>query len=604
MAGLIAEETIERVRERIDIVELISSYMPLKRSGGNYQGLCPFHGEKTPSFNVNPARQIFHCFGCGVGGNAISFVMKMEGLSFPEAVRRLGEKVGIEVEEDAPSAEEAKLREKRARLLRVSEAAAEAYERLLLRSPNGEPGRRYLKQRGYDSATAKRFHLGYAPDAFDFLTTALVKLGMEEADAAELGLVRAGRDGRRRYDLFRHRLIFPIQDERGRVVAFGGRTLGDGEPKYLNSPESLLYHKGRILYGFHQAKEEMRRLGEAIVVEGYFDLLALHRGGITQSVATCGTALTSDQARLIKRMAGRVLLLFDQDSAGQKANLRAMDVFLGEGLSPLMVKLDAGEDPDSFLAKHGAETMRQRLEQARPALEIFIEQTLEQCGNTIEGRARGVEAILPKLRMLPSEIERNLYLKALARRTGIDEALLQSGRAVQAPRQRTQAAATTTTARPVGRDPIAEKVQKAQDLILHLLLTQAEIRQRLAQENVSEVLPDPLREKIARALLDLSREREHIEVETLFHRLDGEEHSILSGLLLQEERGLSGELAGQTYDDCRRTVLRYQLQQRCRALTEQVGKAEANGNRAEAARLQAELIELNRKLKGGKIFVS
>jgi DNA primase len=605
MAGLIADETIERIRERVDIVELISSYLPLKRSGGNYQGLCPFHGEKTPSFNVNPARQIFHCFGCGVGGNSVTFVMKMEGLSFPEAVRRLGSRVGIVVEEEAPTAEQTQRREAVIRLLRVMEAAAAAYERVLLKEEGGARGRDYLKERGYASETAKLFHLGYAPEQSDFLCKELEAAGVEMRDAEELGLVRSGTSRPGRYDLLRNRLIFPIQDERGRIVAFGGRALGDAQPKYLNSPESLLYHKGQILYGLFQAKEAMRRSSEAIIVEGYFDLLALHRAGLTHTVAPCGTALTTDQARLIKRFASRVFLLFDQDSAGQKANQRAMEIFLAEGISPLIVTLDAGDDPDSYLRKQGAEAMRERLAAAQPALELFIAATLSTCGESIEGRARGAEKVLPLIKLLPSEMERNLYLKALAQRTGIDEQLLMRGRKNDA------GSATQLKARPPQlpalprsreRLPGSERVEKAQDLILHLFVQGRIDKSLIERDGLETLFPDPERQKIVQAALAFSVKGEHIDTTRLLDQLSDGAQSILAGILLKEDRGVEVDLAEQTYDDCRRTLLKDALQRRSRELTECVRRAELAGDLAGAAAFQEEQIQLNRQLKSGKIF--
>ncbi len=605
MAGLIADETIERIRERVDIVELISSYLPLKRSGGNYQGLCPFHGEKTPSFNVNPARQIFHCFGCGVGGNSVSFVMKMENLSFPEAVRRLGSRVGIVVEEEAPTAEQSQRREQVARLLRVMETAATAYERVLLKESVGGAGRDYLQERGYASETAKLFHLGFAPEQSDFLCKELEAAGVVMSDAEELGLVRSGTSRPGRYDLLRNRLIFPIQDERGRIIAFGGRALGDAQPKYLNSPESLLYHKGQVLYGLFQAKESMRRSSEAIIVEGYFDLLALHRAGLTHTVAPCGTALTTEQARLIKRFAARVFLLFDQDSAGQKANQRAMEIFLAEGLSPLLVTLDAGDDPDSYLRKHGAEAMRERLAAAQPALELFIDATLKDCGESIEGRARGAERVLPLIKLVASEMERNLYLKALARRTGIDEQLLLRGRSVAASNEvRTKARPPQLPAllRSRERLPGSERVEKAQDLILHLFVQGRIDKALIERDGVKTLFPDPERQEIVQAALAFSVKGEHIDTTRLLDQLSAGAQSILAGVLLKEDRGVAADQEEQTYDDCRRTLLKDALQRRSRELTECVRQAELVGDLTGAAALQQEQILLNRQLKSGKIF--
>ncbi len=278
----ISDEAVREIRERSDIVEVISSYLPLRRSGANYLGLCPFHQEKSPSFNVNAPRQIFHCFGCGVGGNVFTFLMRMEGLTFPEAVKRLGEKAGITVEETVVTPADRQRRDQRERLLRINEAACDFYHRLLLEDAAGSAGRRYLRQRGYEADTVKTFRLGFAPAQWEALVGHLTAQGFAAEDLRAAGLVREGRDGRGDRDLFHKRLLFPILDPEGRVVAFGGRVLDDGTPKYLNSPETPVYHKGRILYGLYQGREAIRQARAVLVVEGYFDLLALHRAGYRQ----------------------------------------------------------------------------------------------------------------------------------------------------------------------------------------------------------------------------------------------------------------------------------------------------------------------------------
>ncbi|NIR60506.1 MAG: DNA primase, partial [Gammaproteobacteria bacterium] len=342
MSGRISDDKIEEIRDRTDMVQLVSSYVSLKRSGVNHFGLCPFHSEKSPSFSVNSARQRYHCFGCGEDGDAFSFLMKMEGLSFPEAIRTLGERVGVVVEEERPDPEAERRRRERETLHRINETVADFYHRILMKSPEGEPARRYLKGRGYDGTIAARFQLGYAPEGWETLAGFLDREGVEAERARVLGLIRPGKDGRSDYDLFRGRLIFPIDGKGGRVAAFGGRTLGDGQPKYINSPESPVYHKSRVLYGMDRSREAIRRAGEVIVVEGYFDLLALYRAGIENVVATCGTALTEDHARMIRRYADTVRLLFDQDEAGRTATFRAMEALLPAGLSVSVVALEAG----------------------------------------------------------------------------------------------------------------------------------------------------------------------------------------------------------------------------------------------------------------------
>jgi DNA primase len=323
--------------------------------------------------------------------------MRMEGLTFPESIRRLADRVGVEIPEEKATPEEERRREERERLLRISEVTCEFYHQILLDEPEGAAGRRYLRQRGFEGDMVRMFRLGFAPDRWEALGEHLAGKGFDPKWARDyLGLIRPGKEGRGEFDLFRGRLLFPIQDSRGQVVAFGGRVLDESLPKYINSPESPIYHKGSILYGLFQAKEAMRRTGDGIVVEGYFDQLALYRAGFSNVVASCGTALTVEQARLLKRYCQRVMLLFDQDNAGRKATFRAMDVLLAEGLTTVVVELEAGEDPDSFLRRHSVEKLQQQISAARPVLQVFMEASL-QSRATVSRARRG-----PPRKFLPS----------------------------------------------------------------------------------------------------------------------------------------------------------------------------------------------------------
>jgi DNA primase len=603
MSGRIDDDKIQEIRERLDIVEVIGGYLPLKRSGHNHQGLCPFHGEKTPSFNVNATRQIFHCFGCGVGGNVFSFVMRMEGLTFPETVRRLGERVGIEIAEEAPSPAELQRRQERELFGRINEAACDYYHRVLLDAPEGAVARRYLKGRGYDGEIARRFRLGYAGEGREQLKSHLAGLGFDPAQALRLGLLREERGGGS-VDLFRRRLLFPIFDERGRVAAFGGRVLDDSLPKYLNSPESPLYHKGSTLYGLSLSREEMRRAGNALVVEGYFDLLALHRAGFTAAAAVCGTALTVEQVRLLKRYAGKVQLLFDQDSAGRKATFRAMEMLLPEEIPTTVVELPSGDDPDSFLREHGAEAFAERLAAARPVLDLFTEVTLERHGDSIEGRTRAVEEIVARLKLLPSEIGRSLYLKDLARRTGLDEALLQrrsaaarpAARPAEGPRSQPAPQQTPATAqRPAARAGVRPAVAagaalQAQELLLQLMAGSSDYRQRVAAEGVATLFSDPLRRAVAEALLTVGDG----SVEGIFNQLDEAQGAVLSGILVRDEK--LTEDAERIFADCRGAGQREGLKQRSLELQRELREAEAAGDSEGQQRCLRELMQLKKRL--------
>ncbi|HZV80953.1 MAG TPA: DNA primase, partial [Geobacteraceae bacterium] len=328
---MIPDEKIAEVRERAGIVEVISDYISLKKSGANYLGLCPFHGEKTPSFNVNPARGIFHCFGCGVGGNVVTFVMKMEGTSFPEAVKLLAKRVGVVIEERLPTAAEKRRLDEKEQQLAIVALAAQYYSGLLLRDKAGEPGRRYLAGRGVEEEIISPYRLGYASEQWDGLARHLRQKGVSPEQIERLGLIKPKSSGGY-YDLFRNRLIFTISNVHGQPIAFGGRVLDDSLPKYINSPESPLYSKSETLFGIDLARQAMREQRAAIIVEGYFDHLALYRAGIRNVVATCGTALTAGHLQVIKRYAERIYLLFDADSAGKKATFRGMELILDERL--------------------------------------------------------------------------------------------------------------------------------------------------------------------------------------------------------------------------------------------------------------------------------
>lgn len=595
MSSRIADEKINEIRERVDIVDVVSSYLPLKRSGANHSGLCPFHAEKTPSFNVNGPRQIFHCFGCGVGGNVFSFLMRMEGLSFPEAVRRMGERVGIEVAEETLSPAEERRREELEQLGRINAVAAEFYHKILLDDPEGAPGRRYLRERGYDGEIARQFQLGFAPARWDALTRHLNEKGFAAEQVRDkLGLIRAGNEGRE-YDLFRNRLLFPIHDLNGRVAAFGGRVLDDALPKYINSPESPLYHKGRLLFGLYQAREAMRHRGEGIVVEGYFDQLALVRAGFGQAVATCGTALTADHARLLKRYCGRLLLLFDQDSAGLKATFRAMDVLLAEGIPAAVITLDAGEDPDSFLRKQGADVFRERLTQARPVLDLFMERTLAGAQGDIAATARGVEEILARLRLLPSDIERSLQLRRLAERTGLDAALL--GAKLPGARSATPPPAAAPP-RPQLPPPRPKKTggagTKAQEWLLRLLLAEPTVRQRVAEEGAASLFIDGDYLALAERILQQGGEGEPAAEKLLDDTLSDEQTALLSGILMKDEE-LFTEVQESVFIGCRQAVTREQERRRSKELQQLIKTAEERGDLALLTKYQRELTQISRK---------
>ena len=591
--GRIAEEKIQEIRDRVDIVEVVSGYLPLKRSGVNHQGLCPFHQEKTPSFNVNSARQIFHCFGCGVGGNVFSFIMRMDGLSFPDAVRRLGEKVGIEVEEEEVSPAEVRRREARERLARINEVAGSFYHQLLLDDAAGAPGRRYLRQRGYEGETVRAFQLGFAPEGWETLASHLAGKNFSAEDVRNTGLVRPGKQDRGDYDLFRNRLLFPIHDLQGRMVAFGGRVLDDSLPKYINSPETDVYHKGQILYGLYQARDAIRHSDTVLVVEGYFDVLALHRAGFSNAVATCGTALTPDHARLLKRYADKILLIFDEDAAGRQATFRAMDALLPSGLAVSVVAMPAGEDPDSLLKTRGEEGFRHCLDAARPVLEVFIDDQLRSNDDTVEGRARAANQALERIRRLPEELERSLYLQRLAKLIGLNVEDLQSklrGSRPTAPPVRRPTTQSAPSYKPV------TATGQAQKYLLRLMLVDEQLRKSVREAGTAELFLDDQYRGLAEHLLASEDAAGKLPENLINSALDEASQSLLAGLVMQEDQGWADN-PEKIFEDCRRAAANTRLKQRLREVSSLLEEARQSGDEAAEVQHLREYTEISQKLK-------
>jgi DNA primase len=410
---------VDEVRRTADIVRVVSEHVTLRKMGNSWKGLCPFHQEKTPSFNVRADPALFHCFGCGAGGDVFKFLMLFERQSFPEAVESLARRYSIPVPENrydvGPD------RKERDEILAVMEAAAQHFERTLWTAP-GTKAREYLLGRGFKKETLEKIRAGAARDSWDDLLGAL-KGRFSLPLLMTAGLVLDRQDRGSQYDRFRNRAVFPILNESGKVVAFGARSLDGSEPKYLNSPETPVYQKSRTLYGLSWAKEKIRQDGSIVLMEGYLDVARALEAGITEAVATCGTALTASHARLIHRFAARVTLNFDQDEAGQKAARKSFDVLLEEGLRVQVVELPAGDDPDTYLKSAGPEAYRERLAAAPEALDWLMARAAEaQDLSTPAGKAAYIEAILPTLAKMESAVEKWAWLRRAAERGGIDEA--------------------------------------------------------------------------------------------------------------------------------------------------------------------------------------
>lgn len=417
----IPQETIEEVRSRTDIVDVVSDYVQLKKRGSNFIGLCPFHKEKTPSFNVNPAREIYKCFGCGVGGDVFNFVTEVESLSFPEVVRLLADRAGVLIPEKDEPSEDASETEAVYHALRF---AAKHFFNNLTQSHVAKDARNYLTARGVSSESVKYFGLGFALNKWDDLLKEAEKSHVDLGILEKAGLIipRKEKDGF--YDRYRNRIIFPIVSHVGKVLGFGGRTVDpEDEPKYINSPETAVYNKSSVLYGLYQARQEIRGQEEVLLVEGYTDVIALHQEGIPNSVATCGTALTEEQVRLLSRYAKRIVLLYDADLAGVRAAVRAIDLILSMGLAAYAVALPDGEDPDSFVTKHHRDGFGTFMTEHREDFVHFMLSRARLAGkmDTPEGQADIQRAILRSISKIPDPLVRESYLKLASDALGIPD---------------------------------------------------------------------------------------------------------------------------------------------------------------------------------------
>ena len=497
------DELIEEVRSRNDIVDVISGYVHLQKKGANYFGLCPFHNEKSPSFSVSRSKQMYYCFGCGAGGNVFTFLMEYENDTFPEAVKALADRAGISLPEADESEEAKREQSKRSRLLAINKEAAK-YFYFQLRAKQGEPGLHYLRKRQLTDETIHRFGLGYANKTADDLVRYLKGKGYSEELIREAGLCNTD-EKHGMYDKFWNRVMFPIEDINHRVIGFGGRVMGDGKPKYLNSPETPIFDKSRNLYGLNFARSS--RKGNIILCEGYMDVIAMHQAGFNQAVASLGTAFTLGQAGLLKRYAKEVLLSYDSDGAGVKAALRAIGILKEAGLTGRVINLEPYKDPDEFIKNLGAEAFQERIDNAENSFLFEIRMLQREYDlNDPEKKTEFHRAVAKKLCEFPEEVERENYLEAVAEKYHIG---FESLRKLVA-----STAASTGLARPVERPKSGiqkkttpeDNVKKTQRLLLTWLAEEPQIYPKIAAFLSAEDFTEELYRKVADRLFEnLSR---------------------------------------------------------------------------------------------------
>lgn len=417
----IPEEKVAEILQASDIVDVVSESVMLNKKGRNFFGLCPFHSEKTPSFSVNPGKQIFHCFGCGSGGNAISYLMKYHAITFPEAARMLARKHNITIDTAGIDPQEKAKYHLKESLYRLNRSVKDLYAGQLQNSTTAENARKYLKNRGTSDDIIQKFALGFAEDAWDFIARHLKELNVPLKTAEASGLVLPRKNSSGHYDRFRNRIIFPIFNVSMQVAGFGGRVMDDSLPKYLNSPETAVYNKSRILYGLHASKQHCRQQESVCIVEGYFDFLSLYQHGIKNVVASLGTALTREHVRLLKGYASKMVLVFDSDAAGINAAKRSIQTFMKESVDTKVLVLPEGNDPDSFVMKHGAEAFKTQLANAKGVMAFLLDVAMNTHGFSVEGRAKILDDMKTYLGGIQDSALRSMYVRELAEKLNIDE---------------------------------------------------------------------------------------------------------------------------------------------------------------------------------------
>lgn len=466
-------DTVEAVRAAADLREIVSDYIPLKKSGARFRALCPFHTEKTPSFYVDADKQLFYCFGCGAGGDVFKFLMLYEKMEFPEALRTLAGRYGITI-----AAGRGAENSDRQKVLAVNREAA-GYFREQLQRPAGEKARTYLAARGIAAETVERFMLGYAPDGWTGLKSRLVARLPEEQGVLAGLLARKAETGRT-YDRFRDRVIFPIVNLADEVIGFGGRVLYEGEPKYLNSPETAAFSKGENLYGLAQAREAIRKQGRAILVEGYMDVIALHQSGVTEAVGTLGTGFTAGHVRLLKRYTDQVVVNFDPDAAGRAATRRSLEVLLENGFEVRVISLPAGKDPDLYVREQGAEGYRARLGEALP----YIEYLAREVGRRVDlartkGKVEALNEVLPFLARLDNPVERAGQVEMLATVFGIEDRLVLQELKEAVRERRKELGPGVLTAATYG---VRGGVSEAESRLVRAMMDAREVREAILRE--------------------------------------------------------------------------------------------------------------------------
>lgn len=595
------EEIVALVKERADIVQIIGESVDLKKSGARYLGLCPFHGEKTPSFSVHPGQQFFYCFGCGESGDVFSFMMKYHNLDFPSALKNLADRYSITLPEIEKSPQQQRLEQQRKAMFEVTGKVSEIYQRYLLHSSKARGARNYLAKRGINEKIQQRFGLGYAPAAevegWHYLDSRLTE--QEKLDAAEAGIV-VKKDNGGLYDRFRDRVLFPIYELSGRVCGFGGRIIGDGQPKYLNSPESRIYNKSKLLLGLYQQKDAIRNQNQAIVVEGNFDLISLVCNGCENVVAPLGTAVTREQLRLLKRFAEEVVLLFDGDAAGVKAAIRAVPHFLAEQLSGRVALLPEQHDPDTYIQEFGRTALLDLIEKAAPLPEFVFSQLVEQYGLTLDGKSKIVEELRPLVKASASPLQRSVIISHFASELGLEKNELHTmfERGVK------HTPSNVVDVAPSYPKEKVEPLSAAQKRVVNFMVLYPGYYKELEEGGVREFLYGSVGEVLYLQLSALLKKQDEIEPEELLSVLPpGAERELVAALLLEAsgQQGLvteAGEDSGTELQELLEWMRLSNLQKSSIQILEQIEEVQKTDDFERLQELLLKKQAIDRELQG------
>lgn len=587
----------EELKSQTDIVKIISEYVPLRKKGKNYLANCPFHTEKTPSFNVNPVMQIFHCFGCSVGGDVFGFIRRIESCDFWQAVRIVAEKMGVPVPE-VEKVDDRQLTQEREDLLQINLWATNFFQTQLFEGVEGKRALDYFEQRGLTKETIELFRLGYAPDRWDALSSYLRAQGASQKQIERSGLVVLKEQGNGFYDRFRGRCIFPITDTQSRVIAFGGRILDSGEPKYLNSPETPIYTKGRNLFGLSYAKEAIRKQKFVILVEGYLDFVVPFQAGIQNIVASLGTALTEQQVKLLGRYleTPQIVVNFDPDNAGIAATKRSLEILLEYGYKVNVLSLPDGEDPDTFIRKNGATQYRQLLKKSQPYIDYILTQAMREHDiSRPAGKVETLNSILPFLSKMRDKIERATYAEQIADRLKIE------GRVIREELKR--AAVGKLPQLDIGKVAPAIRVLPAEKQLLKILFFDESLRYSMLPLLKNELFKDLATESIFTALVSLIKSNKEVDFTTLCAEIEpnrlAQSEKIISEIMVEIDSlsNLSEDELISYAQEAFNALKRLQIEQQLVRLQGEINEAQRDGNNSELTELSLKKFALAQEMK-------